>query len=354
MDYHVTAKRIIKNVACPALDLCGIYDAMLARRVFAQSNWLILMYHRITANRDQDPFQLDMCTPRHVFSEQIEYHTRHFTPIAVGEAVARIHAGKPLPSHAVSVTFDDGYLDFKEIALPVLKRFQCPATVFITTGGLKERAAFWWDSAAEFIARTRKREVDIRALAPGAPIQTLSLGSRHRRRSLILLQNLLWEQPPDRIDEAVEHLRVQLEVDPCDEAPVPRMCHADIESIARDDIEVGAHCERHIDMRRLSAGECLHELETSRRVLRDLSGQPVSGFAYPGGRENSQVQKLVAHAGFTYAAGTVRGLNRTPYDMFSLQRIGMPNTGISDYKRCLAAAAGAAPSVIRYESVPWP
>ena len=68
MDYGFTAKRIVKRVASPVLDFCGIYDAMLAKRVFAQPGWLILMYHRVSRSVDDDPFQLGMCTRQHQFN----------------------------------------------------------------------------------------------------------------------------------------------------------------------------------------------------------------------------------------------------------------------------------------------
>ncbi|HEX7046974.1 MAG TPA: polysaccharide deacetylase family protein [Gammaproteobacteria bacterium] len=352
MDY-ITGKNVIKGIASPALDFCGVYDAMLSRRVFGQSNWLILMYHRVIDLPEADPFRLGMCIGKRRFAEQIEYHTRHFTPISLGDAAARIRAGKPLPRNAVSITFDDGYRDFKEAALPVLKHYQCPSTVFVTTGGLQEGESFWWDRVIDAVATTNRKQVDIRFLAPGAPVGELPLTPRHRRRTLTHLQNLLWEQPPERIDEMVERLREQLGVTVDGSLQAPRLRHADIGALAREGVELGAHCERHVDMRRLSVDECQHELEASRRLLQELSGQPVDGFAYPGGRENSRVRKLVARAGFTYATGTTRGLNRQPYDMLSLQRVGMPDSAISDYKRCLADAAGAAPSPVRFESIPW-
>lgn len=354
MDYQFVTKRIVKRLASPVLDFCGIYDAMLMRRVFAHPSWLILMYHRVVRSVADDPFRLGMCMQRNVFAQQIEYHVNHFTPITVGEAVTRIRTGRPLPQNAVSVTFDDGYLDFKEVALPVLKHYQCPSTIFVTTGGLEQNEIFWWDRVVDAATRTRKKTVDIRFLAPGAPVRELSLASRHFRRSLVLLQNLFWEQPPGALEECVERLRYQLDVTGPQPASAARMRHSDIESIARDDVELGAHCERHLDMRRLAPDERQQEFEGSRRLLQDLTGQPVNGFAYPGGRENRQLQKQVAHAGFTYAAGTVRGLNRQPYDMFSLRRVGMPDDPISDYKRCLASAAGAAASPVRFESIPWP
>lgn len=354
MDYTITAKRIIKGIANPVLDFCGVYDALLDRRVFSQPGWLILMYHRVVASPADDPFQLGMCVEEKHFAEQIEYQAQTFTPITVGEGVARINAGKPLPSNAISITFDDGYLDFKTNALPILKRFHCPSTIFVTTGGLEQRRAFWWDRVIDAVARTNHRAVDITALAPRAHASELSLAPHRQRRSLVMLQQLLWQQPPERIEACVDELREQLGVQGDGPLQAPRMDHADIAAIARDGVELGAHCEQHIDMRRLSTEQCLHELTAPRVLLEELTGRPVTGFAYPGGRQNTQVEKLVARAGFTYAASTQCGINRQPYDMYRLRRLGAPDSGVADYKRCLGSAAGISQLPMKYESVPWP
>lgn len=354
MDYTITAKRIIKGIANPVLDFCGVYDAMLDRRVFSQPGWLILMYHRVVGSMSENPFQLGMCVAEKHFAEQIEYQAQAFTPITVGEGIARIHAGKPLPSNAVSITFDDGYLDFKTHALPILKRYQCPATIFVTTGGLEQKHAFWWDRVIDAIAQTNHHTVDVTALAPRAHVGELSLTPRRQRESLVMLQNLLWEQPPERLEECVDQLREQLGVHSDGPLQAPRMNHADIAEVASEDVELGAHCEQHIDMRRLSSEQCLHELQAPRKLLRDLTGQPVNGFAYPGGRQNTAVEKLVARAGFSYATSTQCGINRQPYEMYRLKRLGAPDAGVADYKRCLGSAAGVSRMPMKYESVPWP
>lgn len=353
MNYKVTAKRIIKGVASPILDFCGIYDALLDRRVFAQPNWLILMYHRVIEDRSEDPYQLGMCIDSALFEEQVRYHVEHFTPILLGDAVARLRTGKPLPRNAVSFTFDDGYRDFKDTAVPILKRYQCPSTVFVTTGGLQEQQAFWWDRVIDAVSMTTQRSVDSHFLAPGSG-ETLSLAPRNRNPSLQRLLGLFWAQPPERLEEQVERFREKLGVTGSGQLQAPRMNHDEIASLATEDVEIGAHCEQHVDMRSLTAEQRRHELEASRRVLQDISGQAVNGFAFPGGRQNIEVRKQVAHAGFTYAAGTHCGLNRAPFDTYNLYRLGAPDAGVPDYKRCLASAAGPAPPQMELESVQWP
>lgn len=353
MDYQVTAKRIIKGIASPILDACGIYDAALARRVFNQPTWVVMMYHRVIDERADDPFRLGMCIDQKHFAKQIEYYATRFTPISLIDAVRRIDSGRPLPRDAVSVTFDDGYQDFKDIALPILKRYQCPSTVFVTTGGLEDNQPFWWDRVIDAVSRTDMKAIDTKFLSKPA-FGELSLRNRHRRRSLVVLQNLLWNEPADRIEQQVDQLCDQLGVTDAGRLQAPRMGHEDIRQIAEEGVELGAHCEQHVDMRKLSLDEQIHELKTSRRILQELTGQPIDGFAYPGGRQNDELQKLVARTGFSYAASTVRGINRQPYDKYSLRRFGAPDTGTSDFKRCLATAAGASPPPVKFQSVPWP
>jgi peptidoglycan/xylan/chitin deacetylase (PgdA/CDA1 family) len=72
------------------------------------------------------------------FAEQMAYLRDHgYTPVPLGARTRP--ADRP-----VVITFDDGYADFHEHALPVLDRLGFPATVFVTTG--------WLDDAGPYAA----------------------------------------------------------------------------------------------------------------------------------------------------------------------------------------------------------
>ena len=89
----------------------------------------ILMYHSIGGS--------DRLAVRpEAFAEQMAYlHEHGFTPLPFG--------GPARPAdRPVVITFDDGYADFHEHALPVLDRFGFPATVFVTTGWLRDAGPF--------------------------------------------------------------------------------------------------------------------------------------------------------------------------------------------------------------------
>jgi peptidoglycan/xylan/chitin deacetylase (PgdA/CDA1 family) len=91
----------------------------------------ILMYHSI-GGADR------LAVRPEAFAEQMAYLRDHgYTPVPLGARTRP--ADRP-----VVITFDDGYADFHEHALPVLDRLGFPATVFVTTG--------WLDDAGPYAA----------------------------------------------------------------------------------------------------------------------------------------------------------------------------------------------------------
>jgi peptidoglycan/xylan/chitin deacetylase (PgdA/CDA1 family) len=85
----------------------------------------VLMYHSI-GGTDRLAVRPD------AFAEQLAYlHDNGFTPVAFGDRARPVE-------RPVVITFDDGYADLHEHALPLLQRFGFPATVFVTTGWLRD------------------------------------------------------------------------------------------------------------------------------------------------------------------------------------------------------------------------
>ena len=63
------------------------------------------------------------------------------------------NGGTPLPKCAVMVTFDDGFRDHHEIALPVRQRRGVPALFFLSTGYTDSQSTFWFDWIVRAIDR---------------------------------------------------------------------------------------------------------------------------------------------------------------------------------------------------------
>jgi len=98
----------------------------------------ILFYHRISDEQDELAV-----TPRR-FREQIAFLAEHgYRAVSVAEAAALIRADKT-PERVVGMSFDDGYRDIVENAMPELERHGFGATVFVATGVVDGTSRFEW------------------------------------------------------------------------------------------------------------------------------------------------------------------------------------------------------------------
>jgi peptidoglycan/xylan/chitin deacetylase (PgdA/CDA1 family) len=93
----------------------------------------ILVYHDI---RDVAPAEdpLRITVPPMLFERQIRHLHETGARFLSLEDSARALAGGDVPDRAVAITFDDGYHSFLTEALPILRRYGVPATLFVAVG----------------------------------------------------------------------------------------------------------------------------------------------------------------------------------------------------------------------------
>ncbi len=96
----------------------------------------ILLYHYIRINPvPADRVGFNLSTQPAVFRAQMQYLANHsFHVLSLHEAVRAIASHAPLPSHPVVLTFDDGYADFFNTAVPAMRLHGFTATDFVITG----------------------------------------------------------------------------------------------------------------------------------------------------------------------------------------------------------------------------
>lgn len=135
----------------------------------------ILLYHSI-ATRSSPRFARWVVQPA-AFQAQMDYLVAHgYQALTVSELVDLMgHADRPLPERPVVLTFDDGFADFHEAALPVLERRDLVATLFLTTAYL-DGTARWLAPDGEggrpMLSWAQAREVADRGVEIGAHSHT--------------------------------------------------------------------------------------------------------------------------------------------------------------------------------------
>ena len=97
----------------------------------------VLMYHEIASATDTAS---RLAVPPDAFAAQLGYlHDHGFTPLTAGTlAAALADGGQGLPERPIVLTFDDGFADFHAVALPLLRRYDFAATLFVTTGWIQD------------------------------------------------------------------------------------------------------------------------------------------------------------------------------------------------------------------------
>jgi peptidoglycan/xylan/chitin deacetylase (PgdA/CDA1 family) len=115
----------------------------------------ILFYHRVTPDSDE----LGIAPAK--FARQMRELARGgYTGVDVA-SVARALDEHADPRRIVGLSFDDGYQDVADHALPVLRELGFRATVYIPTGVTDGRAAFtWYDAQPPLMSWSTIRELD--------------------------------------------------------------------------------------------------------------------------------------------------------------------------------------------------
>ncbi len=90
------------------------------------------MYHMIS-EAESSSEEKYACPPA-LFERHLRYIKKNYTPVSLDQIEAHLLTGKSLPDNAVAITLDDGFEDNYTNAYPLLKKYQIPATIFLTSG----------------------------------------------------------------------------------------------------------------------------------------------------------------------------------------------------------------------------
>jgi peptidoglycan/xylan/chitin deacetylase (PgdA/CDA1 family) len=272
----------------------------------------ILIYHRVLPA--PDPLFPD-ALERDGFAAQLALLKTRFQVLPLLEAVRLARAGR-LPPRAACITFDDGYADNAEVALPLLQQYGLHATFFIATGFLNG-GRMWNDTIIETVRRAPQDVLDARALGLGShPLGSMA----QRRQALEALIGQLKYQPMAQRQVAVDQLAQLAGV------PLPTdlmMSDAQVRQLHAAGMGIGGHTVNHPILARLPADEARREIAAGKQALEQLLGAPVELFAYPNGKPDEDYRAehvaMVREAGFEAAVSTAWGASRAP-DFFQLPR----------------------------------
>jgi CelD/BcsL family acetyltransferase involved in cellulose biosynthesis/peptidoglycan/xylan/chitin deacetylase (PgdA/CDA1 family) len=303
----------------------------LGLRRRAQPVCQIFQYHRI--NDDRDPFLAAL--PTETFRAQMQYLAANF-PLMTLDQLARgdFQAAEP---YSVAVTFDDGYRDSFVCAFPILKELRIPATVFLATGYIDNRALPWYDQVRLAFKLTTRSKFEVERIsgegieAKQGDFQDMSTRARLAERVLRWLRGMPEYERKHSMNEVFRALAVPVDLN----LPNQMLRWEEVRQMAACGISFGAHTVNHPVLSKISDADMRREILVSKKTIENRLQKPVAHFAYPFGQPpdfNAQTKIIIQESGFKTAVTTVWGLNEPTADPYELRRFTPWRPSIADFR----------------------
>src|SRR5215510_12205168 len=150
------AKRFAKVLLGQAVVLSGLWKRRL--RMWAERNAVIILtYHRVIEQWDNvlEYSQPGMVVTVSTFERQLAILRQHFEVVTLDAVLANGHPSPGASRPRCVVTFDDGWRDNYDLAFPILRRHDIPATIFLTTDFIGTDRAFWHTELTYLLTRAK-------------------------------------------------------------------------------------------------------------------------------------------------------------------------------------------------------
>ncbi len=240
----------------------------------------------------------------------------------------------------VLISFDDGYRDNYDIALPVLKSHNVPAAFFIATGFLDQRNMAWWDEVAWMVRSSRRQ--GLAGPAKHLP-HNVSFDEPHREHAVRRLLRACYALDAQTRTEFINEL--------AEATGSGRASHQLSEEtwitwdmlreMRAAGMSIGAHTVSHPVLARLTYEEQLFELTESRLRLEAELGELVTAFSYPVGRRdsfNADTRSALLAAGYDWAFSFYGGYAKSSQvDRFDIPRAAIESSFSLTQVRSLTA-----------------
>lgn len=197
-----------------------------------------------------------------------------YSVMELEDLISCLTENREIPGRAVVITFDDGYKNHYTNAVPVLRQYDFPATIFLATDYIGSNDVFPW-------------------------LNSLCCRNGACKQSWIPLS---W---------------------------------AEVSELSKGRFTFGSHTCSHTNIREMSGGVFKREIERSKKVIEGKINRTVNLFSYPFSFPKYRrryrdltwgTREALSRAGFVGASTTIIGTNSLKSDPFCLKRIQIRNT----------------------------
>src|ERR1700731_3142758 len=281
----------------------------LLRPIFAGAG-VIFMLHHVRPRRDGEfrPNRHLEVVPEFLRAMLAHLRSRDIDIITMDESHRRLNE-RDFSRRFACFTFDDGYRDNRDFALPVMREFDAPFTVYVASDFAQGTGNLWWIALEMLIAKNASIEASIDGVTVSIDTSTLSAKNAAFERLHDWLRAL-----PGRDDLAreIKALCARYGIDQAAICGEVCMSWDELKPFAAEPlVGIGAHTITHCNLAQQPDEIASQEMATSRARIESALQRPVVHFAYPYGDRLAAGPRefaLAKAAGFKTAVTTRPGM----------------------------------------------
>lgn len=266
----------VKTGAAHIMSRTGL-DTLVGSLLGARRGPLVIGYHRVVENfahsaKTSIPSLLVSLT---MLERHLDWIGRRFRFVSLDEAGARLDGTDSREDPIAAITFDDGYRDFYDHALPLLKRKGIPAAVFVVTD----------------LVGTERVQVHDKLY--------LLLARRYQAT-----REMIEGRSQAELEEVIRKLEAEAPIPEDTFRPFHSMTWEMLDEVRRAGMTIGSHTRTHVLMTKESNRRVTEEAVGSRKEIERRLGTNVRHFAYPSGVFDTAAVDAVAAAGYRFGYTT--------------------------------------------------
>ena len=280
---------IIKKLLLHMIESLGGFQ--LLRRI-RKNDPVILMYHRIL----QDDF-INGLAPQE-FEQQVAYISKHFNVVSIEDLLRDVKNNCVQP-YSLALTFDDGHYDFYTHAWPILKKYNFPASLYITTGFVDGTTWLWPDLLKYILLNSNEAILNVEHLGDISTRATDHHINWHKLGDHCL--TLTTDSRNSLLHRLAADAKISISESP--QPPFHSVTWPQLQEMSTEGLVVGSHTVTHPILSSLSIENLHYELGASANAIQQHLGAAPAGICYPNGRPEDISEGVIKAAelnGYSY------------------------------------------------------
>lgn len=306
--------------ALPIIDKLGVLDLAIKLKA---PNLTIVMYHNIgTINTNSKTFEEPF--PVEILEMHVKILLKNkYVITSLNDALNIITKGEK--KRIAVLTFDDGYKGVYKYAFPILKKYHIKATLYLTSGFIREKIAPWWEQLYHLMceALANGKESELVKLLGEFNKNTITLNSRACSSIKTLIADIVRSMDKSQLNSLIHKIEKDLGIKiPSNIYDEVMLSANEIKEMIEYGIEIGGHGLWHVNLTRITTERLVEEVRESMNFIKALYNNDKYTFAYPFGIYNNQVIEALKNEGFAAAVTMNLHNNKLPIiNTYELGRI---------------------------------